>query len=341
MSPAESGCAACGAAGGRETEDAGSIRIDCGTCGSATFRRSSSAGTTEYYRNLYDESGDLAARAGRARVELLATVGVDSAPPCRLRTSDVAVLERVGHFVQRGQRVLDWGCGSGRVLQRLRRRGYDAVGVDVVEGLVDHLAAAGMPAVLVDEASDLGPAPGLIICLELLEHLENPVQLLQSWRQRWPTTDVIVSVPSPDRIPVLRGEREQWDRPPEHMVRFTQDGLGRLLERSGYRPSLHVPEPAGRDRVPRWWKSLVGPAAVVWERLQGSRQLRRVSAIVLLWAHAAFVRIGYVLGTVRLATTRTPPGSSAESMFAIGSPDPGWTGPSDGLDPSSEVDDLG
>lgn len=314
-------CAACGSDEVSTVEVPGYLRANCEPCGSTSFRGRSQP-SPDHYVGLFQEGGDLAAETGRARVELLATAAVDHSPPPRLRTSDRVVLRLLDGLVGRDGLVLDWGCGSGRLLQHLRRRGHRAVGVDIVPGLVEQLVEAGLPALHTDAAEEAcREEPVVIVALELLEHLEEPFGLLRSWRSRWPGTTVIVSVPSPQRLPLLSGRREPWDNPPEHLVRFTGGGLGRLLQRSGFDARVVLPRPTGRDVVPARWKGLARLALPVWNRVRERRgPSTRTVATGLLWSHAAYVRVGYLLGWARLVCSNRWREGSAESMVAIGWP---------------------
>jgi SAM-dependent methyltransferase len=73
---------------------------------------------------------------------------------------------RVAALLPGGGRVLDAGCGTGRVATELARRGYDVVGVDNDRSMLDEARAD--PAVRwVEEdlaALDLGEAFDLVVC---------------------------------------------------------------------------------------------------------------------------------------------------------------------------------
>ncbi|MEF3691878.1 MAG: class I SAM-dependent methyltransferase [Candidatus Moraniibacteriota bacterium] len=43
----------------------------------------------------------------------------------------------IGRFAKKGGRILDFGCGNGRLLEILRNKDIDYVGVDVSAGLID------------------------------------------------------------------------------------------------------------------------------------------------------------------------------------------------------------
>jgi SAM-dependent methyltransferase len=60
---------------------------------------------------------------------------------CGAYSADLALWEEMAAAA--GGRVLELGCGTGRVTLHLARRGYELVGVDYEEELLDALAARG------------------------------------------------------------------------------------------------------------------------------------------------------------------------------------------------------
>ncbi len=80
-------------------------------------------------------------------------------------------------------KVLEIGCGDGAMLQLLKDRKVDAVGVDASATGIDRCAAAGLRAQCLDVSTEGLPFPDdsfdLIISLETFEHLMNPYYALQ------------------------------------------------------------------------------------------------------------------------------------------------------------------
>jgi len=81
----------------------------------------------------------------------------------------------------RGRKALDVGCGDGaRYGARVRASGVDVHGVDISEVAVESARARGIDARVASLADPL-PYPDatfdVIICLEVLEHLVNPVMV--------------------------------------------------------------------------------------------------------------------------------------------------------------------
>jgi SAM-dependent methyltransferase len=80
------------------------------------------------------------------------------------------LLERLGAECRS---VLEPGCGSGRVLEPLARRGLEAVGIDRSSGMVELARARGLEAVLADMTDfDLGRTFAGALCpINTLAHL--------------------------------------------------------------------------------------------------------------------------------------------------------------------------
>jgi 2-polyprenyl-3-methyl-5-hydroxy-6-metoxy-1,4-benzoquinol methylase len=144
------------------------------------------------------------------------------------------------------RRILDVGCGAGRLGEALKaRQAAEVVGIE-------HSKTAGQSArsrldqvLLGDvERMELPFAPGsfdAIVCGDVLEHLREPGRLLRRLRD-WlhPAGLLIASIPNVRHHSVLRmllaGD---WTYEPAglldrtHLRFFTRQAIGHLLERSG------------------------------------------------------------------------------------------------------------
>jgi 2-polyprenyl-3-methyl-5-hydroxy-6-metoxy-1,4-benzoquinol methylase len=160
-------------------------------------------------------------------------------------SSHAQLLELVG--ARPPGRVLDLGCGSGRLGEALRERGHHVVGVDVhdspqakerldlfVVGDLEH----GIPAAVHEH----GPYD-TIVAADVLEHVRDPGRLLVELRDLTaPGAVIVASVPNIGhwypRARVVSGRfdydaRGILDR--DHVRFFTRRSIGRLVERSGWR----------------------------------------------------------------------------------------------------------
>ncbi len=139
-------------------------------------------------------------------------------------------------------RVLDLGCGQGDFLREARRRlphaelaGIDksTAGLELAQTRVPdarlHCADFSEPSQLPQEW--LGRASH-VVCSEVLEHLDDPLNLLVSARQLLaPDGVVIVTVPG--------GPRTAFDRHIGHRRHYTPAQLAALMENAGL-DTLHV-----------------------------------------------------------------------------------------------------
>ena len=132
-----------------------------------------------------------------------------------LQSRMALVLETVERFTRPGGRVLDIGCGTGFLLERLAERGFSGVGVDLspesVEIAQARLHELGVADRLEARAgSAYAPPDGpfdLVTITDVLEHLEDPRACLRAARDRLAPGGVVV-VSTPNRCS-LHGAR-RW-----------------------------------------------------------------------------------------------------------------------------------
>jgi hypothetical protein len=257
-------------------------------------------------------------------------------PPPPLTVTERWVLRQIVSQVPQGSTILDLGCGTGRFLRALRRRSYQAIGIDPAEPVVLRLRRLGcdahigsMPGLHWD-----GPRPAAITMFEVLEHLVHPLAVLEELRARFPAACVGASVPSPFRAGLRQG-RGQTDYPPNHFLRWTPSALERAFARAGYRKiQVAVPAPSGSELLAGAGNLLPLP---MLRRLAGSERRRpvgrdgpapnggspplrrRVLATTLLMAHRAFGLLTDVAGMPKahLAARR---GWSSASMAVWAEP---------------------
>jgi len=88
-----------------------------------------------------------------------------------------------------GRRVLDVGCGGGILAEALARAGALVTGIDGSAACIDvaraHAASSGLDlryAAETVEAHRAAQPYGIVTCMELLEHVPAPAQLLEACR---------------------------------------------------------------------------------------------------------------------------------------------------------------
>jgi len=181
-----------------------------------------------------------------------------------------------------GSVVLDVGCGTGlNLATHFSGRPVHTVGIDQPSAIA--LAQAEFPdrewiaADLREDAPwhDLRErGPALVICADVVEHVDDPVLLLQRLRRLVaPVGRVVLSTPDRERMedqPVLGPPRN-----PHHVREWSHAEMRALLESSGFRivRSRHV--------LPRrfGW-NLLDAKIIVWRALHGRAVPARRSCMV-------------------------------------------------------------
>ena len=139
---------------------------------------------------------------------------------------------RVAALVPRGARVLDAGCGTGRVAVELARRGYDVVGVDsdpsMLEVALRHPGVewheADLASLRLEDRFDLVVAAGNVVVYlspgteaevlrRLADHLVPGGLLVSGWRtDRLPRSAYDALAAGAGLVPVERWST--WDADP-------------------------------------------------------------------------------------------------------------------------------
>jgi len=167
-----------------------------------------------------------------------------------VQTADLEATTDPSHFVRHptyaaffrqvraanGARLLDLGCGVGRFLRAAHSLGWDVRGIDTSARAIEIGArTAGFPMTTetLEQLRDAGATFDVVTAFEVLEHLEQPVEMLRS----------VISVLQPggrffctvpNRLsPTVRTTRRQDWLPPVHLQFFTVEAMRRMLERVG------------------------------------------------------------------------------------------------------------
>ncbi len=155
----------------------------------------------------------------------------------------------IGRQPDKLARVLDIGCGTGIVTGYLRDAGIDCWGCDLGTAPPFNLQTAPflMPG---QDAQDLPETfrrtVGVVLLLDVLEHLESPAALLSALMRAFPALHTIVVT-----VPARRDLWSNYDVRNRHYRRYEPDtlselasaGAWRLLE---WRYLFHVLYPAAR-----------------------------------------------------------------------------------------------
>jgi SAM-dependent methyltransferase len=165
--------------------------------------------------------------------------------------------------VPKGETIVEIGCGVGSFMHALRRRGYNAAGLDVAPEVVKALAHEGFRTWCgtVDTIPEGWPQtkPAAIVSFFVLHHVTDPVFFLKQIRSRWAVPLIMGFYRGP------LGTRSPAEYPPRTWGWWSAQSIEKAFELSGYpevqvltQPRvlarLPVPKPVTRVGSPLLWR---------------------------------------------------------------------------------------
>ncbi len=152
------------------------------------------------------------------------------------------LLDRVEKVCGSGGRLLDYGCGSGWLMQRAKQRGWSALGYDMGARAIDTCRAQGIE--VVGDLDQLEPKSFEAIVLHhVFEHVEQPRETLRRLKQLLsPGGSLFIEVPNAASLRARMsphwasrfGIDERYRAFPIHLYYFTPKTLARLLDSEGF-----------------------------------------------------------------------------------------------------------
>lgn len=152
-------------------------------------------------------------------------------PPKVSRGYHKAFLRAYAPSIQ-GKSVLDVGCGTGEFLSALRDMGADVWGMDFARTAIatakanfhlDNVYAMPLEQFFKDIQT---PEFDIITCFEVIEHVDDPLSLLESLRKHLkPGGRIVLTAPSRERF---GADLNRWDFPPNHLTRWNEEAMRRL-----------------------------------------------------------------------------------------------------------------
>jgi SAM-dependent methyltransferase len=134
--------------------------------------------------------------------------------------------------------MLDFGCGSGAFLSKMRNLGWNVTGVDFSSHAVETTKSLGIEAYQggFEHSAIAGRKFDVITMRQVLEHLHDPLGALKAARSLL-NADGILSVSVPNlKSFAYRVFGEHWTGIdfPRHLTFFTPDTLCGLLQKAGF-----------------------------------------------------------------------------------------------------------
>lgn len=134
-----------------------------------------------------------------------------------------------------GKRVLDFGCGHGGYLMRLRSIAETAKGVDLESTLAPHFRELGIP--FSQSLEEVEGPFDFITLFHVLEHLKDPIAILLRLKDLLaPGGQILIEVPNANDALLQLYECEAfsdftyWSF---HLFMYTSETLARLFRRAG------------------------------------------------------------------------------------------------------------
>lgn len=131
-----------------------------------------------------------------------------------------------------GNNILDVGCATGNYCVKLKERGFNCVGIDINKKYVKKSIENGVESYLMDagELKFSDNSFDTILLFEVLEHVENPQQIIGE-AKRVAKKNVLITVPNSTGFYDLRKHGLTYEHMLEkdHVNFFTKEDLENLL----------------------------------------------------------------------------------------------------------------
>lgn len=155
----------------------------------------------------------------------------------------------------KGEKILDVGCGRGLLLKRLCRIGFHVSGCDISSETIGILVGEGYNVFLCDLENDPLPRKyDVILCLEVLQQVFDPIRLLEKLKSGlYRGGRLIVSVPNefhlPSRLKLLGGRSHLGHFDESHLRLFSPVRAIEMFDRAGLTVERMFPVPI----IPTGW----------------------------------------------------------------------------------------
>jgi SAM-dependent methyltransferase len=166
-------------------------------------------------------------------------------------------IKEIDRYIRPASVVLDFGCGSGRYLDKVKKLGGFGVGMDFSEAALEQVRARGHEALPVEDVSwALLKAKGVdfVRMNHVVEHLFHPGEVLrQICSVMRPGGILYIATPNPAGYSCSRF-RSAWFALdcPRHVALIPPEQMKQLLQEIGFRVVEVIPDPHPKDLVRSW-----------------------------------------------------------------------------------------
>lgn len=146
---------------------------------------------------------------------------------------------------EKGQSLLDVGCGSGQFLEFMKAAGWNVSGIDIDEKAVVSARRRGLDVTVggLELYADRQEIFDAITLSHVIEHVYDPLSILQDcYRLLKKGGRLWIETPNLDsQGHVEFGRYWRGLEPPRHLVIFTTNSLRTLIEKIGFRDVKNAP----------------------------------------------------------------------------------------------------
>jgi len=146
------------------------------------------------------------------------------------------------------RKLLEIGCGFGSFLESCQNEGFEALGIDPAPEALENAKRNNLN-VIQGNIENLNNASlgkfDSIVMLDVLEHLRNPLSVLENIREKFLKEKGILVVRTPNEFNPFQviANREYnlnqwWINAPMHINYFTVSHLVKLIEKAGFKVFL-------------------------------------------------------------------------------------------------------
>lgn len=151
---------------------------------------------------------------------------------------DIDASRRFKHFesICTGKSVLDFGCGEGAFLTKIKNISLDFKGIELQENFIEKLLLNDIPVFnSLDEVED--SSIDVIFLFHVLEHLPDPISIIKSLKKKLKSGGrIIFEVPHANDFLLSHLESDEfknftlWS---QHLVLHTHESLEKILKFAG------------------------------------------------------------------------------------------------------------